>query len=46
MTKAFVNGVEVVIYDFQENKAKCFIPELGIENWYRFDQIEVRYDKN
>lgn len=44
MVKAFVNGIEVTIYDYQEDKALCFIPEMGVKNWYRLNQIEVRYD--
>ena len=41
-SKAYVNGVEVTIYDYQDGKAKCFVPELGITSWYRLDQIEVK----
>lgn len=41
-SKAYVNGVEVIVYDYQENKAKCYVPELNITNWYRLDQIEVK----
>lgn len=42
MSKAFVNGVEVTIYDYKDGKAKCYVPELDITAWYRLDQIEVK----
>lgn len=42
--KAYVNGVEVVIYDYADGKAKCFVPELGVTSWYRLNQIEVTFD--
>ena len=42
MTKAFVNGVEVTVYEFKEDSAKCFVPSLNICNWYKLSMIEVR----
>ena len=42
MSKALVNGVEVIIYDYQNGKAKCYVPELNIMNWYSLNQIEVK----
>ena len=41
-SKAFVNGVEITVYDFQGDKVKCFVQELGITAWYRLNQIEVK----
>ena len=41
-SKAYVNGVEVTVYDYQGDKVKCFVPELGITTWYRLNQIEVK----
>ena len=40
--KAYVNGVEVTVYDYQGDRAKCFVPELGITSWYKINQIEVK----
>ena len=44
MTKAYVNGTEVKIYDFRGDEALCFIPELDTKDWYKLNMIEVRYD--
>lgn len=41
MAKAYINGVEVTIYEFQGDKARCYVPEYDLTNWYRLDQIEV-----
>ena len=40
--RAYVNGIEVTVYDFQDEKALCFIPEIGVKSWYRLNEIEVR----
>ncbi len=42
MTKAYVNGVEVTVYEYKNDEAKCFIPSLGISCWYKLGLIEVR----
>ena len=42
MSKAFVNGVEVTVYEYRNDEAKCFIPSMGISNWYKLSMIEVR----
>ena len=42
MIKAFVNGVEVTVYEYRNDEAKCFIPSMGICNWYKLSMIEVR----
>ena len=49
--KAFVNGIPVTIYGYGYNKdgqrvASCYVPELGIKQDYRLDQIEVRNAEN
>lgn len=44
MAKALVNGVEVTVYEYRGDKARCYVPELGITSWYRLNQIEVRDD--
>ncbi len=46
MSKAYVNGVEVIIYHIGKFEADCYIPSLGIMNRYRLNQIEVGYVKD
>lgn len=46
MSAAYVNGIEVTIYDFKDGKAKCYVPDLDICNWYNLHQIEVKYVKD
>lgn len=45
MSRAYINGVEVIIYDFQNGEAKCYVPSLDIKGWYGLDQIEVKHVK-
>lgn len=40
--RAYVNGVEVVIREFQDDQARCYIPSMDICNWYKLSLIEVR----
>ena len=42
MVKAYLNGVEVTIKEFRGDEAHCFIPSMGICNWYKMNLIEVR----
>lgn len=42
MIGAFINGTEVIIYEFKGKMAKCYVPEFDITNWYNLNQIEVR----
>ena len=44
MAKAYINGTEVTVYDYKEDKALCYIPALGIKEWYKQNLIEVKYD--
>lgn len=44
MAKAYINGVEVKIYDFKGKSALCFFPDLDTKGWYNMNLIEVRYD--
>lgn len=43
MAKAYINGTEVTVYDYKEDKALCYIPALNIKGWYKQNLIEVRY---
>ena len=43
MAKAYINGVEVIVYDYDGNMALCYIPSLEIRGWYNHNLIEVRY---
>lgn len=42
MKKAFINGLEAVIYDYDGEWVKCYIPEVGITDWYFGGLIEIR----
>lgn len=44
MAKAYINGTEVMVYEYKEDKALCYIPALNIKSWYKQNLIEVRYD--
>lgn len=39
--KAYVNGIEVVIYEYEEDSAKCYIPSMNITNWYKLSMIKI-----
>lgn len=41
-SKAFINGIEVVVYDFSDDQALCYVPEVGVKEWFNMDMIEVR----
>ena len=43
MSRAYINGVEVKIYDYQDGYCKCYIPELDITDWFNENVIEVGY---
>lgn len=40
--KAFINGIEVVVYDFSDGQALCYVPEVGVKEWFKTNMIEVR----
>ena len=42
MSKATINGIEVVVYEYKDNKALCYVPEVGIKDWFNMEMIEVR----
>lgn len=44
MAKAYINGTEVTVYDYNGDQALCYIPALNIKGWYKQNLIEVRYD--
>lgn len=44
MVKAYINGVEAIIYEFRGSEALCFFPDLGTKGWYKTNLIEVRND--
>lgn len=44
MAKATINGVEVIVYDYKEDQALCYVPELDTKNWYKQNLIEVKHD--
>lgn len=41
MSKATINGIEVVVYAFTEDQALCYVPEVGIKDWFNMSLIEV-----
>lgn len=41
-SKAFINGIEVVVYDFSDGQALCCVPEVGVKEWFKMNMIEVR----
>lgn len=46
MSKATINGIEVIVYDFHEDQALCYVPEVGIKDWFNMNMIEVLHDQN
>lgn len=46
MSKATINGIEVVVYDFQGDHALCYVPEVGIKDWFNMNMIEVLHDQD
>lgn len=46
MSKATINGIEVVVYDFHNDQALCYVPEVGIKDWFNMNMIEVTYDQD
>ena len=44
MAKAYINGTEVTVYDYNGDQALCYIPALNIKGWYKQNLIEVRHD--
>lgn len=46
MCKAKINGIEVVVYDFHNDQALCYVPEVGIKDWFNMNMIEVTYDQD
>ena len=46
MSKAYISETQVIVKDFQEGKALCYIPSLDICNWYRLNEIEVVNDQD
>ena len=43
MAKAYINGIEVTVYEYRGEEALCYIPALNIKGWYKQNLIEVRY---
>ena len=43
MSKATINGIEVVVYEYRDGQALCYVPEVGIKDWFNMNMIEVRY---
>ena len=41
MVKASIHGLDVVIYEFSGDQARCHILEVGVTAWYRLNDIEV-----
>lgn len=41
-SKAYINGIEVVVYDFSGDQALCYVPEIGVKSWFNQNMIEVR----
>lgn len=41
MSKATINGIEVVVYDYKDGQALCYVPEVGIKDWFNMEMIEV-----
>lgn len=46
MSKATINGIEVVVYAFREDQALCYVPEVGIKDWFNLSMIEVSHDQD
>lgn len=46
MSKAMINGIEVVVYDFRNDQALCYVPEVGIKDWFNMNLIEVTHDQD
>lgn len=46
MSKATINGIEVVVYDFSGDQALCYVPEVGIKDWFNMNMIEVAHDQD
>lgn len=44
MSKAYINGTEVTVYDYKEDQALCYIPALNVKGWYKQNLIEVRHE--
>ena len=45
MAKAYINGIEVIVYDFSGDQALCYVPEVGVKEWFKMNMIEVKaYD--
>ena len=44
MSVAMINGIEVIVYDFRGNHALCYVPEVGIKDWFNTSMIEVAAD--
>ena len=44
MSKATINGIEVVVYAFCNDQALCYVPEVGIKDWFNMNMIEVSND--
>lgn len=42
--KAYINGIEVVVYAFTDNQALCYVPEVGVKDWFNMNMIEVAHD--
>ena len=43
MAKAYINGIEVTVYEYRGEEALCYIPILNIKGWYKQNLIEVMY---
>lgn len=46
MSKATINGIEVVVYDYCNGQALCYVPEVGIKDWFNMNMIEVSHDQD
>ena len=46
MSKATINGIEVVVYDYFNGQALCYVPEVGIKDWFNMNMIEVTNDQD
>ena len=42
MANAYINGIEVVVYEFSGDQALCYVPEVGVKEWFKMNMIEVR----
>lgn len=45
MAKAYINGLEVTVYDFDGDFCKCYVPEVGITQWYHMNLIALKLDE-